>query len=134
VSIFMVTMAVLIMNGSVSMVTMSVSIVAGSVLWLCLFFLVIRFYLYGDKGSLDGDQVRFPIGQVMLVGIPRSFSGVGGSVRERSGVGMNFRDPTFIFGSLRDRSGVGVNFRDPTLIFGSRRDRSGVGVTVRESA
>jgi hypothetical protein len=74
VSIFMVTMAVLIMNGSVSMVTRSVSIVAGSVLWLCLFFLVIRFYLYGDKGSLDGDQVRFPIGQVMLVGIPRSFS------------------------------------------------------------
>ena len=53
-------------------------------------------------------------GQVMLVGIPRSFSGVGGIVQ--------------------DRSGVGVNFRDPTLIFGSRRDRSGVGVTVRESA
>jgi hypothetical protein len=41
--------------------------VAGLV-WLCHFFVVIRFHSYVDQGSLDGDQVSFHGDQVSLYG------------------------------------------------------------------
>jgi hypothetical protein len=49
------------------MVTSSASMVTGSALLLCLFILI-RFYSYGDQGSLDGDQVSFDVDQVSLYG------------------------------------------------------------------
>lgn len=65
VSIFMVTRAASMVTGSVP--RWSAFMVAGLV-WLCHFFVVIRFHSYVDQGSLDGDQVSFHGDQVSLYG------------------------------------------------------------------